>query len=387
MQPNTTPARPRHRSWRPRTPRRTWKLTAGATGLALLTGVVAACSSGAAASGGGGSETSATATVQLALSGPATATGGPFEIAEYEGFFSKQGLNINVTALNGGPPIVEAEIAGKIDIGEYAPSTSVETYNTTHKLVAIATEATRSVTYAVVSKKWLASHGLNPAQFQALPLKQRIAKLKGTSWGTHAAGGLQDHYTEILASYGGLDPKSGLNKVNLGNNTADQASFEGGAVNAYWPTAYQDQQELAKGTGVNVFDPSDASVASALSPIELGTGGTGWILSQKWGQSHKAVVQKFLKAELQAAQWIKSHTVQEQADVVAKHFPDVPAAAVLANVKATYQTVDYSLVMPAAAVQANLQLAKDSGEIPAGATVPSTDVFDPSYLKSVGSGQ
>jgi NitT/TauT family transport system substrate-binding protein len=385
MQPRTTPVRLLRRSFRPSAPRRPWKLTAGATGLALLTGVVAACSSGASASGG--SETSAAATVQLALSGPATATGGPFEIAEYEGFFTKQGLNINVTALNGGPPIVEAEIAGKIDIGEYAPSTSVETYSTTHKLVAVATEATRSVTYAVVSKKWLASKGLTPAQFQALPLKQRIAKLKGTSWGTHAAGGLQDHYTEILASYGGLDPKSGLSKVNLGNNTADQASFEGGAVNAYWPTAYQDQQELAKGLGVNVFDPGDASVASALSPIELGTGGTGWILSQKWGQSHQAVVQKFLKAELEAAQWIKSHTVQQQADVVAKHFPDVPAAAVLANVKATYQTVDYSLVMPAAAVQANLQLAKDSGEIPASASVPGTDVFDPSYLKSVGSGQ
>ena len=177
MQPRTTPVRLLRRSFRPRAPRRPWKLTAGATGLALLTGVVAACSSGASASGG--SETSATATVQLALSGPATATGGPFEIAEYEGFFTKQGLNINVTALNGGPPIVEAEIAGKIDIGEYAPSTSVETYNTTHKLVAVATEATRSVTYAVVSKKWLASHGLTPAQFQALPLKQRIAKLKG----------------------------------------------------------------------------------------------------------------------------------------------------------------------------------------------------------------
>jgi ABC-type nitrate/sulfonate/bicarbonate transport system substrate-binding protein len=382
MQLTTTPDRPS-----PRRPRRRHPLryAAGAVSLALVTGAVAACSSGAKATGG--AETSATTTVQLALSGPATATGGPFEIAEYEGFFKKQGLNINVTALNGGPPIVEAEIAGKIDIGEYAPSTSVETYNTSHKLVAVATEATRSITYAVVSKKWLASKGLTPAQFQALPLKQRIAKLKGTSWGTHAAGGLQDHYTEILATYGGLDPKSGLNKVNLGNNTADQASFEGGAVSAYWPTAYQDQQELAKGLGVNVFDPTDATVAAALSPIELGTGGTGWILSQQWGQANKATVSKFLKAELEGAQWIKSHTAAQEAQVVGQHFPSVPASAVLANVKATNQTVDYSLVMPAAAITANLQLAKASGEIPASANVPDTDVFDPSYLNSLGSGQ
>jgi hypothetical protein len=60
---------------------------------------------------------------------------------------------------------------------------------------------------------------------------------------------------------------------------------------------------------------------------------------------------------------------------------------VLANVKATNQTVDYTLVMPASAVTANLQLAKDSGEIPASANVASADVFDPSYLNSLGSGQ
>src|SRR3984957_16190835 len=184
MQSNSSsaPPRPEHRAPQHRAPQRRasrrrppWRFAAGAAGLALLTGAVAACSSGTSTSSASGSDTSATTTVQLALSGPPTATGGPFEIAEYEGYFAKQGLNINVTALNGGPPIVEAEIAGKIDIGEYAPSTSVETYNTSHKLVSVATEAPRSITYAVVSKKYLASKGLTPAQFQALPLKQRIA--------------------------------------------------------------------------------------------------------------------------------------------------------------------------------------------------------------------
>ena len=184
MQSTTRPARPR--SPRRVSRRRPLRYGASLACLALLTGAVAACSSGTAAKSS--SETSATTNLQLALSGPPTATGGPFEIAEYEGYFTKQGLNLNVTALNGGPPIVEAEIAGKIDIGEYAPSTSVETYDTTHKLVAVATEATRSITYAVVSKKFLESKGLTPAQFEALPLKERIAKLQGSSWGTHAAG-------------------------------------------------------------------------------------------------------------------------------------------------------------------------------------------------------
>jgi NitT/TauT family transport system substrate-binding protein len=373
MQPRTEQARPG--SWH----RGAIRHSAAAACLVLLGGT-AACSSGAASSGADASAT--TTTLQIALSGPATNSGGIFEIAEYEGFFAKQGLSLVVTALQGGPPIVEAEEAGRIDIGEYAPSTSVETYKTSNPLVSIATEATRSITYAVVSKTFLASKGLTPQQFNSLSLQQRIATIKGTSWGTHAAGGLQDHYTEILAQDGGLDA-SAFTKVNLGNNTADQASFDGGAVSAYWPTPVQDQQELTTGRGVNVFDPTSTAVATALAPIELSSGGSAWILSEQWAAQHKSSVEKFLKAELEAAQWIKTHTAAQQAKVVATHFPDETYANTLANVEATDQTIDYNLVMPADSITANLELAKDSGEISASASVPGSDVFDPSYLAAV----
>jgi hypothetical protein len=39
--------------------------------------------------------------------------------------------------------------------------------------------------------------------------------------------------------------------------------------------------------------------------------------------------------------------------------------------------------MPADSITANLELAKDSGEISASASVPGSDVFDPSYLAAV----
>jgi ABC-type nitrate/sulfonate/bicarbonate transport system substrate-binding protein len=101
-------------------------------------------------------------TLQIALSGPPTNSGGIFEIADYKGFFTREHLNVVVTAFNGGPPIVEAEEAGKIDLGEYAPSTSVETYNTSDPLVTVGVEAGRSVEYAVVSTSFLTSEGYTP---------------------------------------------------------------------------------------------------------------------------------------------------------------------------------------------------------------------------------
>ena len=104
----------------------------------------------------------------------------------------------------------------------------------------------------------------------ALPLKQRIAKLKGASFGTHAAGGLQDHYTEILATYGGLDPKSGLNKVNLGNNTGGIASLADLGITADANTGQLDTDST---TLTNSLTANLAAVGNLL-------GGTNGIATQ-----------------------------------------------------------------------------------------------------------
>lgn len=350
--------------------------------MAVIAAAVTACSSGgSAASGSGASSDPKTITLNVGSTyGP---TGGAFDIAEYEGFFAKNGLSINPQSYNGGPPAVEALLAGRTQIADFAPSTSVETWQTSNPLVAVAytNNGSPGGEYPIVSKKFLESKGINPNTYSSLPLAQRIADLKGTVWGTHATGGLIDHYVTILVAAGGLT-KSEVTLDALGNNTADEASFEGGRVNAIFVDKVTDEQLLKQYDAVNVFDPTDPAIQQQFAAIELS--GTGYIVSESWADKNKALLDKFLNSLLEAQQWIKTHTLQQQAAVVAKNNPDTPAATVLADIEEGASSTLYNLQLPEASIQGNLALAIDSGAIKATPRPPDKYIFDPEYLDALG---
>jgi NMT1-like family len=228
----------------------------------------------------GSAPASSGATIALTVGGSFANTGGIFDIAQYEGFFAKNGLKINAIAYAGGPPAVEALIAGRAKIASFAPSTSIETWQTANPLVTVAFTQNAAPQYAIVSKKFLQSKGVDPATFASLPFAKRVSYLKGTVWGTHAIGGLIDHYTDILVAQGGLTSKD-VTLDALGTPSADEASFKGGRVNAIWVDQVTEADFVKNDNAVNIFDPTDPAIAKLLAPVELSSGGSGWILSKK----------------------------------------------------------------------------------------------------------
>jgi ABC-type nitrate/sulfonate/bicarbonate transport system substrate-binding protein len=366
---------------------------ASATNPASSTGPVAATtsSSGSAASSpapsiAGSAPASAPAssgpTITLNVGGSFANTGGTFDIAQYEGFFAKNGLKINAIAYAGGPPAVEALLAGRARIASFAPSTSIETWQTANPLVTVAFTQNAAPQYAIVSKKFLQSKGVDPATFASLPFAKRVAYLKGTVWGTHAIGGLIDHYTDILVAVAGLTSKD-VTLDALGTPAADEASFKGGRVNAIWVDQVTEADFVKNDDAVNIFDPTDPAIAKQLAPVELSSGGTGWILSKKWADANTATLDKFLTSLLQAGQWIKSHTAAEQAQVVAQHNPTTPYATILGYIQENAPYIPSDLTIPKASIEANIDLAIDSNAIKATPRPPDNLLFDPSYLAAL----
>lgn len=361
---------------------------AGTSAATNTSSAVAVASSAPASSAAGSAPASAPAsagsaeTTTLNVGGQYGPTGGIFDIAQYEGFFAKNGLKINAQTYAGGPPAVEALLAGRAKIASFAPSTSIETWQTANPLVAVAFTSNAAPQYAIVTKKFLQSKGVDPATFASLPLAKRASYLKGTVWGTHATGGLIDHYTDILVGLGGLSPKD-VTLVALGNNNADEASFKGGRVNAIWVDQVTDADFVKNQDAVNIFDPTDPAIAKQLAPVELSSGGSGWILSKKWADANTATLDKFLTALLQAAQWIKTHTADEQAQVVSKNNPATPYAKILSYIKENAPYVPTDLTIPKASIEANIDLAIDSNAIKATPRPPDNLLFDPSYLAAL----
>jgi ABC-type nitrate/sulfonate/bicarbonate transport system substrate-binding protein len=318
----------------------------------------------------------------LNVGGSFSNAGGIFDIAQYEGFFAKNGLKINAIAYAGGPPAVEALLAGRAKIASFAPSTSIETWQTANPLVAVAFTQNAAPQYAIVSKKFLQSKGVDPATFAGLSFAKRVAYLKGTVWGTHAIGGLIDHYTDILVGIGGLTSKD-VTLDALGTPAADEASFKGGRVNAIWVDQVTEADFVKNDDAVNIFDPTDPAIAKLLAPVELSSGGSGWILSKKWADANTATLDKFLTSLLQAGQWVKSHTAADQAQVVAQHNPATPYATILSYIQENAPYTPTDLTIPKASIEANIDLAIDSNAIKATPRPPDNLLFDPSYLAAL----
>jgi ABC-type nitrate/sulfonate/bicarbonate transport system substrate-binding protein len=362
--------------------------SAAATASSASASVAASLAASAAGSAGASAPASAPASagstdlVTLNVGGSFANTGGIFDIAQYEGFFAKNGLKINAIAYAGGPPAVEALLAGRAKIASFAPSTSIETWQTANPLVTVAFTQNAAPQYAIVSKKFLQSKGVDPATFASLPFAKRVAYLKGTVWGTHAIGGLIDHYTDILVAIGGLSPKD-VTLDALGTPAADEASFKGGRVNAIWVDQVTEADFVKNDDAVNIFDPTDPAIAKLLAPVELSSGGSGWILSKKWADANTATLDKFLTSLLQAGQWVKSHTAADQAQVVAQHNPATPYATILGYIQENAAYTPTDLTIPEASIEANIDLAIDSGAIKATPRPPDNLLFDPSYLAAL----
>jgi NitT/TauT family transport system substrate-binding protein len=350
----------------------------------VIAASLAACSGAASASPSapnGTAKADAVETVTLKVGGSFGPTGGAFDIAEYEGFFAKNGLEIEAQTYNGGPPAVQALLAGRADIANFAPSTSVETWQTKDPLVGVAYTAAGGGQYPIVSKKFLRSHGVDPDTYAGLPVEQRIAALKGTVWGTHATGGLWDHYVDIIVAAAGLTPKD-VSLVALGNNDADEASFKSGRVNAIIVDKVTAEEYTKDHDAVVVFDPTDPAIQKQFAAVELS--GTGFITTRSWAEENGETLGKFLTALLQASDWIKTHTAQEQADVVAEHNPDTAKETILGYIEESADAQLYDLRLPKTSIDGNLALAIASGAIPATPRPDDTFIFDPKYLDAVG---
>jgi NitT/TauT family transport system substrate-binding protein len=105
-------------------------MTILATGLlAASTAVLSACGAGGGASGGGGDVVRLATGVDPSYSA--------VYVAEDQGFFKKQGVDVQVSNLEGGPAMAQAVIAGQADMGTQSDGTSVTQMASDPKLTAL----------------------------------------------------------------------------------------------------------------------------------------------------------------------------------------------------------------------------------------------------------
>jgi len=219
----------------------------------VLAAMVGACSAGGsaapspAASNGGPAATGATGPgasidplkpypnadgqlvkVRFAQSVPALSF-APFIVARRMNFFGYQGVDLELVELQSGATALQAVSGGSVDLSDSA-STEIGAASS-QGLDVIAIQNTIMQTLELcATNKFLDSKGVKPDA----PLEARLKALEGARIAITGPGAVSDRATRfLLKKYGGLDPDTQTQIIQVGGAGAISGAMDSGQVDAF----------------------------------------------------------------------------------------------------------------------------------------------------------
>jgi NitT/TauT family transport system substrate-binding protein len=268
-----------------------------------MAGALAACSSsGGSNSGATGSTASGQSepTITIALA----ATGSPFSpvyVAQALGYFTKQGVNVNVIN-NAASTGVALMASGKADLMAIGPG-PVFSLNQQGKHTAII--------YNIYSG------GAGAVEIAANSKATSLADLSGERVGTLGIGGSSYGYAAVYSQYVATHGGKPFNIVSYGTQSLLISALLTGQISAAVDSASWFASEISGNKAsllVNTLSPGWASTYNIPAGVSDGAiFGLSSDLSAKQG----AIV-KFLKAVVQGAQYVNSHTPAQTAATMKK---------------------------------------------------------------------
>jgi NitT/TauT family transport system substrate-binding protein len=265
---------------------------------------VAACAVALAACGSSSSSSSATAATAAATnsgsSGGTTsitvglpvvdATFIPVWLAQAEGYYKQQGLNVSIVTFHGGADLTKAVVGGSVDLGVNGLGGIMP---------AVLQGQSVKVVYGgfdEVSYQWLAAKNIHT-----------VAQAAHKTWGVTKIGSDTDFMSRYVLVKNGLSPTTGANIIQgIVSPATALAALSTGQIQV--AALAQDNDAPVKAAGYNLI-ASETDYTSQY-PDHMVFAQASYI------SSHSATITKFLRALSEAIAYEKSHPAQTEAAMV-----------------------------------------------------------------------
>ena len=241
----------------------------------------------------------------------------PQYVAINNGFFKKEGLEIELTTGQGADKVMTAVLAGQSDIGFAGPEASIYVYNEGKEDYAeVFAQMTKRDGSFLVSKTDTDNFSWND--------------LKGKTVIPGRKGGVPYMTFEYVLKQNGINPETDVNLDDSIKFDLMAGAFAGGDaeyVTLFEPTASM-TEEAGKGYVV-------ASVGEASGEIPY----TAYFAKKSYIEKNKDVIQGFTNAIYKGQQWIKQHSAKEIAEVIQDFFPDTDLDMLTKSIQ-SYMDID-----------------------------------------------
>jgi len=224
----------------------------------------------------------------------------PQYVAIAQGYFEKEGLEIEITTGQGADKVMTAVLPGQSDIGFAGPEASIYVYN----------EGKEDYTevFAQMTKK--------DGSFLVSKTENKDFKwtdLKGTTVIPGRKGGVPYMALEYVIKKNGMNPQTDMVLDDSIKFDLMAGAFTGGDaeyVTLFEPTASM-TEEAGKGYIV-------AAVGEAAGEIPY----TAYFAKKSYIEANSDIIQKFTNAVYEGQKWVATHSAREIAEAVVEFFPD-----------------------------------------------------------------
>jgi ABC-type nitrate/sulfonate/bicarbonate transport system substrate-binding protein len=241
---------------------------------------LAAC--GGDAGGGEGGRTAIT------VSSLPSAFLAPLYIAEKDGIFEREGLDVTIVELQSGADGVPAAISGSSQYADLGFDDLATLAAEGEDSLVMVHNLVRRVTFTLVMNPDVArERGVS----RESPIEARYAALKGLRLGVTSPGAASDKYMRYYLREAGLDPERDAEIIAIGDGASLLAALETHQIDAYQlspPTPYVAQ---AGGFGTVLIDGPSGDV-----PRFADFAYTGFAANREWAAANPEAARAFSRA-------------------------------------------------------------------------------------------
>jgi NitT/TauT family transport system substrate-binding protein len=271
----------------------------------------------------------------------------PVYVADSQGFFEEEGLQVEQVVTQGGGPDLQALLAGDAEFNAGAGTYQINALREGQDVRNVFNYMNRSIVNVALSTKAAEEAGVTPES----SLDEKIEALEGLTLGVTRPGSLTDATARFLVRQAGMDPDADVEIVGVGGGGPLLAALQQGQVDAIVISSPIAETAVAQGEAIMLINNAQGAV-EAIDPFMM----ENIYVRPDFAEQNPNTVAAFVRAVSRATEWSASATPEEVADAVSEAFGGLERDVLVESLRNVLETLNTEGELSQEAVENTLEV-------------------------------